>query len=81
LEKSSLLRTGADVDAARGAIIEPLDGEDPGPIEGFLRAGDFKKVLIGDFERGGGNRTPDARFRSAITSAGFGIVPAQKLIT
>jgi hypothetical protein len=78
-EKSSFLRTDAETEAVVGATIEPLTGDDTGPREGFLLAGESRYVLIGDLERGGGNRIL-ARFRSVRTAAGSGIVPAPKSI-
>jgi len=78
-EKSSLLRTGAAVEGALGIGTESRVGDDCGPSEGCLRAGDPRKVLIGDFERGGGSRTFDL-FRSAMTSVGSAIVPVSNLI-
>ena len=78
-EKSSFLRTDAETEAVVGATIEPLTGDDTGPREGFLLAGESRYVLIGDLERGGGNRIL-ARFRSVRTAVGSGIVPAPKSI-
>ena len=74
VEKSSFRRTDADVVAIFGSIIEPLVGEETGPRDGFLLAGDCKNVLIGDLERGGGMRIL-ARFRSVRTAVGSGMVP------
>jgi hypothetical protein len=73
LEKSSFLRTDAETDAGVGATIEPLTGDDTGPRDGFLLAGDCKYVLIGDLDRGGGNRIL-ARFRAMSAAVGSGIV-------
>jgi hypothetical protein len=75
-EKSNFRRTDAETEAVVGATIEPLTGDDTGPRDGFLLAGDCKYVLIGDLERGGGNRIL-ARFRSVRTASGSGMVPAQ----
>jgi hypothetical protein len=75
-EKSNFRRTDADTDDALGATAEPFAREETGPRDGFLRAGDFKDVLIGDLERGGGNRIP-ARFRSVRTAVGSGMVPVE----
>lgn len=79
LEKSSFLRTDAETDAGVGATIEPLTGDDTGPRDGFLLAGDCKYVLIGDLDRGGGNRIL-ARFRAMSAAVGSGIVPLHKSI-
>ena len=54
--------------------MEPRVGEDTGPNEGFLRAGDCRNVLIGDLDLGGGIRMLD-RFLSVNTAVGSGIVP------
>jgi hypothetical protein len=78
-EKSNFRRTDAETEAVVGATIEPLTGDDTGPRDGFLLAGDCKYVLIGDLERGGGNRIL-ARFRSVRTASGSGMVPAPKSI-
>ena len=78
-EKSNFLLTDAETEADAGATIEPLTGDDTGPREGFLLAGDCKYVLIGDLERGGGNRIL-ARCRAVRASVGSGIVPSQKSI-
>lgn len=72
LEKSNFRRTEVDTEDALGAGLE---GEF-GPREGFLRAGDCKNVLIGDFDRGGGSRI-FACLRSLRTAFGSGIVPIQ----
>lgn len=72
VEKSSLRRTDADTDAVLGGTVDPRFGEKtPPPKEGFLRAGDFKNVLIGEFERGGSRKLA----RCSSTSSGSGIVP------
>ena len=39
--------------------MEPRVGEDTGPNEGCLRAGDCRNVLIGDLDLGGGIRMLD----------------------
>jgi hypothetical protein len=78
-EKSSFRRTDAETDTVGGATIEPLTGDDKGPRDGFLLAGDCKNVLIGDLERGGGTRIPP-RFRSVRAAVGSGMVPAPKSI-
>ena len=74
VEKSNFLRTEAVTDAGLGATIEPRTGEETGPRDGFLLAGDCKNVLIGDLERGGGIRI---LCRSLRTAVGSGIVPNQ----
>ena len=79
-ENCNFLRTEADGEAAGGASIEPLMGDETGPNDGFLRAGDCKYVLIGDLERGGGIRML-ALFRSVRTAVGSGIVPISKSIS
>jgi hypothetical protein len=78
VEKSSFRRTDADVVATFGSIIEPLVGEETGPRDGFLLAGDCKNVLIGDLERGGGIRIL-ARFRLVRTAVGSGMVPGRNI--
>jgi hypothetical protein len=57
-----------------GLIMEPRVGEDTGPNEGCLRAGDCRNVLIGDLDLGGGIRMLDL-FLSVRTAVGSGIVP------
>ena len=76
LEKSNFRLTGAAADVALDATIEPRVGEDTGPRDGFLLAGDCKNVLIGDLERGGGNRR---LFLSVRTAVGSGIVPERHI--
>ena len=71
-EKSSFRRTDADTEADLGATIVPRVGDETGAMDGFLRAGDCRNVLIGDLDRGGGSRIL-ARF--SRTSSGSGIVP------
>lgn len=70
-EKSNFLRTEAVTDAVFGATIEPRTGEETGPRDGFLLAGDCKNVLIGDLERGGIR----ILCRALRTAVGSGIVP------
>lgn len=53
-------------------VAEPRLGDEIGR-DGFLRAGDCKKVFMGDFDRGG-SRTL-ARLRSERTAVGSGIEP------
>lgn len=72
LEKSNFRRTEVETEDALSAGLE---GEF-GPREGFLRAGDCKNVLIGDFDRGGGNRIL-ACLRSLRTTFGSGMEPMQ----
>jgi hypothetical protein len=78
-EKSSFLRTDAETEAVVDAMIEPLTGDETGPRDGFLLAGESRYVLIGDLERGGGIRIL-ALFRSVRAAEGSGIVPASKSI-
>lgn len=75
-EKSSFRRTDADTEADLGATIVPRAGVETGPMDGFLRAGDCRNVLIGDLDRGGGSRTL-ARF--SRTCSGSGIVPMKEI--
>ncbi len=70
LEKSSFRRTDVDTE---DALAAGLEGEDPGPRDGCLRAGDCRNVLIGDFDRGG-NRIL-ACLRSLRIAFGSGMVP------
>jgi len=72
VEKSNLLRTDAMVVAVLGATIDPRMGDETGPREGFLRAGDCRYVFIGDLERGGGIRV---LWRALSTAVGSGTVP------
>lgn len=72
VEKSNFLRTEAETEAVFEATIEPRVGEETGPRDGFLLAGDCKNVLIGDLERGGGIRILCRWLRIAV---GSGIVP------
>lgn len=69
-EKSNFRLTEVDTEVALGA---GRTGDDPGPSDGFLRAGDCRNVLMGDLDRGGGNRIL-ACFRSLRTAAGSGTV-------
>lgn len=73
-------RTDAAVRTSLGVITEPRVGDEMGPSEGCLRAGDCRKVLIGDLERGGGRRML-ALFRSVKTSATSGAVPRELIST
>ena len=57
-----------------GATIEPRSGEEVGPMDGFLLAGDCRNVLMGDLERGGGIRILCRSLRIAV---GSGIVPGR----
>ena len=72
VEKSNFLRTEVVTEAGLGAMIEPRMGEEMGPRDGFLLAGDCKNVLIGDLERGGGIRVLCRALRTAV---GSGTVP------
>ena len=77
-EKSNFLRTDADTEGTLDSRGERREGEVKRPIEGFLRAGDCKKVLMGDLERGGGRRIPDRCCLSVRTAVGSGMVPEGK---
>lgn len=57
---------------ARDSIIELRIGDETGLRVAVLRAGDCKKVFIGDFALGGSSRA-FIRCRSAIASAGSGM--------
>lgn len=66
--------TEADCEAALGATIDPRIGEETGPSDGFLRAGDSRNVFMGDFARGIGCFI-EVCLRSVRTAVGSGIVP------
>ncbi len=72
-EKSSFLRT-CTVSVSRRAVADPLLGEEPDAKFGFLRAGDWRDVLMGELERGG-NRT-SCDLRAVRTVIGSGAEPA-----
>jgi hypothetical protein len=73
-EKSNFLLT-ADINVALDSTVGPRMGEDTGPKDGCLLAGDFKNVFIGDLDCGGSR----ILFRSAMTAVGSGTVPDEML--
>lgn len=77
IEKSSRLLTAGWEDARLGVPFRSFSGEDDGPIEVWRRAGEFREVLIGERERGGGSNVLEVRLRrcSVRASVGSGIVP------
>jgi hypothetical protein len=73
LEKFNRRAVGAAERGRSISLISPRVGDETGPRDGCRRAGDFRFVFIGDFERGNDGRVT-IFLRSVKTCVGSGIV-------